>query len=72
LIGGSGLDDGLIAWDVSQEPASDHVLQHFTEMPVPQQAQARIEVVGYNPKSNLMTTADRDIMIWLPDPELAP
>ncbi|KIW03769.1 uncharacterized protein PV09_05073 [Verruconis gallopava] len=72
LIGGSGLDDGLVAWDISQSSTSDHVLQPFTEMPVPQQAQGRVEIVGYNPKHNMLTTADRDILLWLPDPELAP
>ena len=72
LIGGSGLDDGLIAWDVSHEPSSDHILPSFTEMPVPSQAQGRVEVVGYNPKSNLICSADKDIMLWLPDPELLP
>jgi COMPASS component SWD2 len=72
LIGGSGSDDGLLAWDISQEPSDDHVLQNFTEMPVPQQAQGRVEIVGYNPKHNMLATSDREILLWLPDPELVP
>jgi len=72
LIGGSGQDDGMIAWDVSAESSSDMLLTHFTEMPTPPQAHGRVEVVGYNPKSNLICTADKDMMLWVPDPELAP
>ncbi|KAF2432451.1 WD repeat-containing protein-like protein [Tothia fuscella] len=72
LIGGSGSDDGLIAWDVTAEPKSDYILPHFTDLPVPTQASGRVEVVGYNQRSNLICTADKDLMLWLPDPELAP
>jgi COMPASS component SWD2 len=72
LIGGSGQDDGMIAWDVSSAPSHDKTLTHFTEMPAPSQAHGRVEVVGYNPKSNLIVTGDRDVMFWTPDPELAP
>lgn len=72
LIGGSGQDNGLVAWDVSQDPTGDHVLQSFTEMPVSQQAQGRVEIMGYNPKHNMLATADKEILLWLPDPELAP
>jgi COMPASS component SWD2 len=72
LIGGSGTDDGLVAWDISQDPVGDQMLQPLTDMPVPQQAQGRVEIVGYNPKHNMLTTADREILLWLPDPELAP
>ena len=72
LIGGSGLDDGLIAWDVHSSSSSDMVLPHFIEMPVPSQAHGRVEVIGYNQRSNLICTADKDLMLWMPDPELAP
>lgn len=71
LIGGSGQNDGLVAWDVSQDATEDQVLQPFTEMPVPGQAQGRVEIVGYNPRHNMLTTADKEILLWLPDPELA-
>jgi COMPASS component SWD2 len=72
LLGGSGGDDGLVAWDVSGDPSAESVLHPFTEMPVPNQVQGRVEIVGYNPKHNMLTTADREILLWLPDPELAP
>lgn len=72
LIGGSGTDDGMISWDVSAASSHDQTLTHFTEMPSPSQVHGRVEIVGYNPKSNLILTADKDIMFWTPDPELAP
>jgi COMPASS component SWD2 len=73
LIGGSGKDDGLVAWDVhSDSSANENLLHHFTDLPVPSQAHGRVEVIGYNQRSNLICTADKDFMIWLPDPELAP
>ena len=70
VVGGSGGDDGLVAWDVS-ESASGETLMPSAEMGVPSQAGGRCEVVGYNPKHNMLTTADREILLWLPDPELA-
>ncbi|KAE9984111.1 hypothetical protein EG328_009162 [Venturia inaequalis] len=72
LIGGSGTDDGMISWDVSATPSEDQILKHFSELPTPAQVNGRVEIVGYNPKSNLILTADKDIMFWTPDPELAP
>jgi COMPASS component SWD2 len=72
LIGGSGGNDGLVVWDVNSNPTSNMVLQPFTDLPVPSQANGRVEVVGYNQRSNLICTADKDLMLWLPDPELAP
>jgi COMPASS component SWD2 len=71
LVGGSGGDDGLVAWDVSVDSSADQILQPVAEMPVPSQAAGRCEVVGYNPKHNMLVTADKEILLWLPDPELA-
>ena len=72
VVGGSGQDDGLVVWDVQAAPGRDKVAEIFTECPVPAGAPGRCEVVAYNPRSNLICTADKDFMIWLPDPELAP
>lgn len=71
LIGGSGADDGLVAWDVSGEGKGEE-LQPCAELPVSSgQAGGRCEVVGYNPKHNMLVSADKEILLWLPDPELA-
>ena len=72
VIGGSGQDDGLVVWDVQGAPGRDKVAEIVAELPVPAGAPGRAEVVAYNPRSNLVCTADKDFMIWLPDPELAP
>jgi COMPASS component SWD2 len=74
VIGGSGGNDGLVVWDTHQEAGRDKVAEIFTECPTPSTAgvNGRCEIVGYNPRSNLICTADKDFMIWLPDPEIAP
>ena len=73
LLGGSGGEEGLLVWDVSEPPRgeSGEVLMPFAECPVPSQVGGRVEIVGYNPKHNMLVSADREILLWLPDPELA-
>lgn len=65
LIGGSG-DDGMLVWDVHTPSTPDHVLKSFTDLPGPGKA----AVVGYNPHMNLICSADKELLIWLPDPDL--
>lgn len=72
LIGSTGYDNGLMVWDIHKDPNRDKIVRTHAELPTPSTANGRAEVVGYNPRSNLICTADKDLMIWLPDPELAP
>lgn len=72
MVGGTGEQNGLMVWDISKEPNRDKVASTFAELPTPLSVNGRAEIVGYNPRTNLICTADQDLMIWLPDPELAP
>ncbi|KAF2087910.1 WD repeat-containing protein-like protein [Saccharata proteae CBS 121410] len=66
-IGGSG-EEGLLVWDVHAKEAADKVLRPFEHLP----GTGRGAVVGYNPRSNLVCSADKDLWFWLPDPDAGP
>ncbi|KAF1829115.1 WD repeat-containing protein 82 [Decorospora gaudefroyi] len=65
LIGGSG-EDGLLVWDISKSPAPNNMLEPMEKLP----GQGKSAVVGYNPRTNLIASADRDFYLWQPDPDL--
>jgi COMPASS component SWD2 len=65
LIGGSGGEGGMLVWDTEQENR-DGLLPDCAQLP----AGGRHEIVAYNPRSNMIVSADRDVVMWLPDPEL--
>jgi COMPASS component SWD2 len=65
LVGGSA-EDGLLVWDISKTPAPNHVLEPTEKLP----GQGKAAVVGYNPRTNLLASADRDLYLWQPDPDL--
>lgn len=65
LIGGSGSEGSMLAWDM-ETGSEDGRLGSFVQLP----AAGRHELVGYNPRTNMMASADRDVVMWLPDPEL--
>ncbi|RYP47870.1 hypothetical protein DL768_006131 [Monosporascus sp. mg162] len=65
VIGGT--KKGIVVWDTLTQVGENKVLDptHTIE---PQQAQ-EAAVVAWNPRFNFLTTADQDVMFWLPDPE---
>jgi len=65
LIGGSG-EDGLLVWDISKPPTPNNVLEPMEKLP----GNGRAAVVGYNPRTNLLASADRDLFLWQPDSDL--
>jgi COMPASS component SWD2 len=71
VIGGSGNDDGLLVWDIKQGKNSGDVLRHMAKLPFNQGTPDRVEIAGYNPRFNLICTADRNFLMWAPDSELA-
>jgi COMPASS component SWD2 len=71
VVGGSGLDDGVLVWDVAQGRNVADVLKPAAKLPFNAGAQDRVEIVGYNPRFNLLCTADRNFLMWTPDAELA-
>ncbi|KAF2104770.1 WD repeat-containing protein 82 [Rhizodiscina lignyota] len=66
LVGGSGTDGTMLVWDIETESSDDKVLAACAQLP----ALGRHEIVGYNPRTNMLCSADRDVVMWLPDPEL--
>jgi COMPASS component SWD2 len=65
LVGGSGGEGEMLVWDMDQDNR-DGLLADCAQLP----AAGRHEIVGYNPRTNMMVSADRDVVMWLPDPEL--
>lgn len=64
LIGGSG-EEGVLVWDMSRDAPSDKYTnaEHLT-------GPGKAAIVGYNPKYNMLATADKDLVMWQPDPEI--
>ncbi len=67
LVGGSG-QEGLLVWDLHTPAAEDNMLKPHAELPGP----GRSAIVGYNHRHNLIVTADKDLLMWLPDPDAVP
>jgi len=65
LLGGSA-EDGLLIWDISKPSAPNHILEPMEKLP----CQGKAAIVGYNPRTNLLATADRDFVLWQPDSDL--
>ncbi|KAH6642180.1 WD repeat-containing protein-like protein [Boeremia exigua] len=65
LIGGSG-EDGVLVWDITKPSASNNILEPIEKLP----GHGRAAIVGYNPRTNLLASADRDLYLWQPDPDL--
>jgi len=65
LIGGSS-EDGLLVWDISKPPSPNNSLEPIDKLP----GHGKSAVVGYNPRTNLIASADRDLYLWQPDSDL--
>ncbi|KAF2200349.1 WD repeat-containing protein-like protein [Delitschia confertaspora ATCC 74209] len=65
LVGGSG-DEGLLVWNIAKPPTSNHVLECMDVLPGP----GKGAIVGYNPRTNLLASADKDLFFWQPDADL--
>ncbi|GAB1320803.1 Histone H3 methyltransferase complex and RNA cleavage factor II complex, subunit SWD2 [Madurella fahalii] len=62
----SGARSDLLVWDTMMTPGSDKVLDtaHVLE------EKRETAVVAYNPRFNMIATADQELMFWLPDPHV--
>lgn len=67
LVSGNGAQTGLLVWDTQEKERSDKVLGPMAELPSTKSA----AVVAYNPRFNLVASADTDVMMWIPDLDLA-
>ena len=68
-LSGSAHHDGILVWDLhsplSANATQDRILRPVGELPGP----GRAAVLGYNPRHNMLVSADNDLLLWLPDAE---
>ncbi|KAH9829131.1 WD domain, G-beta repeat [Teratosphaeria destructans] len=67
VVGGNGSSNGLVVWDAEDKGKKDGVLEPSLDLP----ATKSVSVVAYNPRFNLLATANKEVMMWLPDPDAA-
>ncbi|KAM3423498.1 hypothetical protein BST61_g926 [Cercospora zeina] len=67
VVGGNGRSANLLVWDCAEMPRTDKVLEPCADLP----SQKPAKVVAYNPRHNLLATADKDVMMWIPDIDAA-
>lgn len=66
LLGGCG-DNTVLLWDITKDSVPGHeVLEPMSTLP----AKCKTPIVGYNPRTHLLATADKDFYFWQPDPDL--
>ncbi|KAF1826901.1 histone H3 methyltransferase complex and RNA cleavage factor II complex, subunit SWD2 [Dissoconium aciculare CBS 342.82] len=71
VVGGNGTQTGLLVWDAMGQATTKggeegSITAPMTDLPGPRHA----KVVAYNPRHNLLASADRDVVMWLPDPDM--
>ncbi|KAK3708312.1 hypothetical protein LTR37_011577 [Vermiconidia calcicola] len=67
VIGGNGGQAGLLVWDIREKARADKVLEPMCELPGSRPA----AVVAHNPRHNLLASADKEVVLWMPDPDAA-
>lgn len=60
----SGAKKDLIVWDTLTAPSANKVLEPAYVL----DEKRETAVVAYNPRYNMIATADQELMFWLPDP----
>lgn len=63
VIGGAGDQPDVLVWDTHQTPEPGNFLQPMTRLP----HRARTAVIESNPRYNMIASADREIIFWLPE-----
>lgn len=66
VIGGNAPKTDVLVWDAQQEPTANKILDPTAELPSTKPAR----LAAYNPRHNLLASADREVMLWLPDLEV--
>ncbi|KAK3074618.1 hypothetical protein LTR53_002829 [Teratosphaeriaceae sp. CCFEE 6253] len=66
VVGGNGAQTGLLVWDLFAKEKGDRVLEPLAELP----SQKTAAVVAYDPRFNLVASAEREVVLWLPDLDL--
>ncbi|KAK3944252.1 WD40-repeat-containing domain protein [Diplogelasinospora grovesii] len=60
----SGSNKDLLVWDTMGTPGNSKVLEPAFVLEEKRQA----AVIAYNPRYNMIATADQELLFWLPDP----
>ncbi|KAJ5433049.1 uncharacterized protein N7458_012205 [Penicillium daleae] len=71
VIGGNGEQQDVLVWDLNDVREGQHnnaALQPTTKLP----HRGRTALIEYNPRYNMIATADKDIVFWLPDEPARP
>ncbi|KAI1917821.1 hypothetical protein LOZ65_005041 [Ophidiomyces ophidiicola] len=63
VIGGAGEQSDMLVWDVNQVPDSNRFLQAMVRLP----HRGKTAIVQANPRYNMLASADKEIVFWLPD-----
>ncbi|KAF2723697.1 WD repeat-containing protein-like protein [Polychaeton citri CBS 116435] len=63
VVSGNGGQSGLLVWEMEKK---DVVLEPTVELPSSKPS----AVVAYNPRYNLIASAEKECCLWVPDPEL--
>ncbi|KAJ5356169.1 hypothetical protein N7517_010778 [Penicillium concentricum] len=63
VIGGNGDQHGMLVWDLGQIGGGDITLQPSARLPAPNCA----SMVEYNPRYNMIASADKEIIFYVPD-----
>ncbi|KAJ5832610.1 WD-40 repeat protein [Penicillium riverlandense] len=63
VFGGAGDQPDMLVWDLQQDKEANLTLQPMARLP----HRSRTAMVEYNPRYNMIASADKDIVFWLPD-----
>jgi COMPASS component SWD2 len=68
VIGGNGGQSGLLVWDLRQDKVDvGGVLEPKWDLP----SQRSVAVVAHCPRLNLVASAEREVVLWVPDQDAA-
>lgn len=63
VIGGNGDQNEVLVWDLQQDREPNNFLQPMCKLP----HRGRTAIIEYNPRYNMIASADKETVFWLPD-----
>ncbi|KAJ6036985.1 WD repeat protein [Penicillium herquei] len=68
VIGGNGDGHDVLLWDLEQPREANLLLYPITTLPT----RTRTALISYNPRFNMIASADRETVFWLPEDPTRP
>jgi COMPASS component SWD2 len=68
VIGGAGDQNEVLIWDTHQKPDPGNVLQPQSRL----SHKGRTAIIESNPRYNMIATADKEVVFWLPEDGIKP